>query len=91
MRGGPGFDWAVIEEAAHAWLSEIAVPLVQGDRWLLIGDHAQLPAHSADRQRTANDRTAFERPVNASRCRIQGIDETIVTALKHTARHNGRL
>ncbi len=48
LRGGPGFDWVVIEEAAHAWLSEIAVPLVQGDRWLLIGDQAQLPAHGAD-------------------------------------------
>lgn len=48
LRLGQGFDWVVIEEAAHAWLSEIAVPLVQGDRWLLIGDHAQLPAHGAD-------------------------------------------
>lgn len=48
LREGPGFDWVVVEEAAHAWLSEIAVPLVQGDRWLLIGDHAQLPAHGAE-------------------------------------------
>lgn len=48
LREGPGFDWVIVEEAAHAWLSEIAVPLVQGDRWLLIGDHAQLPAHGAE-------------------------------------------
>lgn len=48
LREGPGFDWVVVEEAAHAWLSEIAVPLVQGDRWLLIGDHAQLPAHGSE-------------------------------------------
>ncbi|ADO70223.1 AAA domain-containing protein [Stigmatella aurantiaca] len=43
MRAG-GFDLVVIEEAARAWLSELAIPLVQGDRWLLIGDQAQLPA-----------------------------------------------
>jgi AAA domain len=43
-----GFDWVVIEEAARAWISELAVPLVRGNRWLLIGDHAQLPAHGAD-------------------------------------------
>ena len=48
LRDGPGFDWVVVEEAAHAWLSEIAVPLVQGSRWLLIGDHAQLPAYGAE-------------------------------------------
>jgi hypothetical protein len=38
------FDWVIIEEAARAWLTEVAVPLIQGNRWLLIGDQAQLAA-----------------------------------------------
>ncbi|RKH39726.1 AAA domain-containing protein [Corallococcus sicarius] len=48
LRAGSGFDWVIVEEAARAWLSEILVPLVQGDRWLLIGDHKQLPAYQRD-------------------------------------------
>ena len=38
------FDWAIIEEAARAWPTELALPLVQALRWTLIGDHLQLPA-----------------------------------------------
>ena len=33
------------EEAAKAWPTELAIPLVRGVRWTLIGDHRQLPAH----------------------------------------------
>jgi serine/threonine protein kinase len=36
------FDWVIVEEAAKAWLSEVAMPLVHGNRWLLVGDHKQL-------------------------------------------------
>jgi len=39
------FDWVVVEEAAKAWPTELAIPLVRGLRWTLIGDHYQLPAH----------------------------------------------
>lgn len=38
-----GFDWVIIEEAAKAHLPEILVPMVYGDKWLLVGDHKQLP------------------------------------------------
>lgn len=38
------FDWVVVEEAARAWPTELALPLVKGRRWTLIGDHLQLPA-----------------------------------------------
>ncbi|MFW5417627.1 hypothetical protein J0910_13530 [Nocardiopsis sp. CNT-189] len=44
-RGGDLFDWVVIEEAAKAWPTELVIPLTQGIRWTLIGDHKQLPAH----------------------------------------------
>lgn len=42
------FDWVMVEEAAKAWPTELVVPLVQGSRWTLIGDHLQLGAHRAD-------------------------------------------
>nr|CEL20881.1 DNA helicase [Kibdelosporangium sp. MJ126-NF4]CTQ98314.1 DNA helicase [Kibdelosporangium sp. MJ126-NF4] len=42
------FDWAVVEEAAKAWPGELAIPLSQGLRWSLLGDHRQLPAHRRD-------------------------------------------
>ncbi|HTN91758.1 MAG TPA: AAA domain-containing protein [Sorangium sp.] len=43
--GSGGFDLVVIEEAARAWLTEVLVPMVQGERWILVGDHKQLPPH----------------------------------------------
>ena len=39
------FNWVVVEEAAKAWPTELALPLLRGLRWTLIGDHFQLPAH----------------------------------------------
>lgn len=37
------FDWVVVEEAGKAWPAELAMPLVHGWRWTLIGDPKQLP------------------------------------------------
>jgi KaiC/GvpD/RAD55 family RecA-like ATPase len=39
------FDWVVVEEAAKAWPTELAMPLARGSMWTLIGDHKQLGAH----------------------------------------------
>ena len=39
------FDWVVVEEAAKAWPTELAMPLARGTMWTLIGDHRQLGAH----------------------------------------------
>jgi hypothetical protein len=36
------FDWVVVEEAARAWPTELALPLVRGTRWTLVGDQAQI-------------------------------------------------
>jgi len=38
------FDWVIVEEAAKAWPTELAIPLVRGLKWTLIGDYVQLPA-----------------------------------------------
>ncbi|WP_369251039.1 AAA domain-containing protein [Streptomyces sp. R41] len=42
------FDWVVVEEAARAWPTELALPLTRGSRWTLLGDHRQLPAHGRE-------------------------------------------
>jgi serine/threonine protein kinase len=46
--GAAVFDWVLVEEAAKAWPNELLIPLVQGLRWTLIGDHRQLGAHRGD-------------------------------------------
>lgn len=43
--GSSLFDWVIVEEAAKAWPTELAIPLIRGFRWALVGDHKQLPAH----------------------------------------------
>ena len=40
------FDWVIIEEAGRAWPTELALPMVRGLRWTLVGDHAQIGAFS---------------------------------------------
>jgi hypothetical protein len=42
------FDWVVIEEAAKAWPTELAIPLVRGLRWTLIGDQQQIGAYGRE-------------------------------------------
>ena len=39
------FDWSIVEEAGKAHGFELALPLQNGHRWLLIGDHQQLPPY----------------------------------------------
>ncbi|MDT3446730.1 AAA domain-containing protein [Pseudofrankia sp. BMG5.37] len=41
------FDWVIVEEAAKAWPTELAMPLVRGLRWTMIGDHQQIGAYGA--------------------------------------------
>ncbi|MFF0151536.1 AAA domain-containing protein [Micromonospora sp. NPDC005203] len=42
------FHWVLVEEAARAWPTELALPLIRGSRWTLIGDHVQIGAFSKD-------------------------------------------
>jgi len=37
------FDWAIVEEAGKVHGFDLALPLQTGHRWLLLGDHKQLP------------------------------------------------
>jgi serine/threonine protein kinase len=40
------FDWAIVEEAGKVHGFDLALPLQTGHRWLLLGDHKQLPPYS---------------------------------------------
>ena len=44
-REAQSFDWSIIEEAGKAHGFDLVLPLWAGHRWLLIGDHAQLPPY----------------------------------------------
>lgn len=39
------FDWSIVEEAGKSHGFDLALPLQAGHRWLLIGDHNQLPPY----------------------------------------------
>lgn len=39
------FDWSIIEEAGKAHGFDLVLPLQNGHRWVLIGDHKQLPPY----------------------------------------------
>lgn len=39
------FDWSIVEEAGKAHGFDLALPLQAGHRWLMIGDHKQLPPY----------------------------------------------
>ncbi|MBD1939065.1 AAA domain-containing protein [Microcoleus sp. FACHB-68] len=39
------FDWSIVEEAGKAHGFELALPLQAGHRWMLLGDHKQLPPY----------------------------------------------
>ena len=55
------FDWVIVEEAGRAWPTELALPLVRGVRWTLVGDHAQIGAYSrADVERFLESLGGYE-------------------------------
>ena len=64
------FDWAIIEEAGKAHGFDLALPLQAGHRWLLIGDHKQLPPYRFKDYREGID--SLETAVNALDALPQG-------------------
>lgn len=45
LAGDLSFDWSIVEEAGKAHGFDLALPMQAGHRWLLIGDHSQLPPY----------------------------------------------
>jgi serine/threonine protein kinase len=54
-KGEQFFDWAVVEEAGKVHAYDLALPLQAGHRWLLLGDHKQLPPYRLDDFKKAID------------------------------------
>jgi hypothetical protein len=52
-RSKQSFDWSIVEEAGKAHSFDLAMPLQAGHRWLLIGDHKQLPPYRFENYRDA--------------------------------------
>jgi serine/threonine protein kinase len=65
--GAAVFDWVLVEEAAKAWPNELLIPLAQGLRWTLIGDHRQLGAHRREDLENFLDHLASQPTVEAQR------------------------
>lgn len=47
------YDWSIVEEAGKAHSFDLVMPLQVGHRWLLIGDHEQLPPYRFESYRDA--------------------------------------
>ena len=47
------YDWSIVEEAGKAHSFDLVMPLQAGHRWLLIGDHNQLPPYRFESYRDA--------------------------------------
>ncbi|MBN2286672.1 MAG: AAA family ATPase [Tissierellales bacterium] len=47
-RSTQAYDWTIIEEAGKCHGFDLALPMQAGHRWLLIGDHHQLPPYRFD-------------------------------------------
>lgn len=54
-KGEQFFDWAVVEEAGKVHAYDLALPLQAGHRWLLLGDHKQLPPYRLEDFKKAID------------------------------------
>ncbi|MEN6326380.1 MAG: AAA domain-containing protein [Syntrophomonas sp.] len=49
------YDWSIVEEAGKCHGFDLALPMQAGHRWLLIGDHRQLPPYRLNDYRKAID------------------------------------
>ena len=52
-RRNHSYDWSIVEEAGKAHSFDLVMPLQAGHRWLLIGDHNQLPPYRFESYRDA--------------------------------------
>jgi len=43
------YDYVIVDEAGKEEARRLLVPLIRGERWILVGDHQQLPPYADDR------------------------------------------
>lgn len=67
LEPGEAYDWVIIDEAGRASPFELLIPMVQGRRVVLIGDHRQLPPSVED----AFAQLAMEEGTQAADLRVE--------------------
>lgn len=45
---GASYDYVIVDEAGKEEARRLLVPLIRGERWVLVGDHQQLPPYADD-------------------------------------------
>ena len=77
------FDWVIVDEAGRATPSEVLVSLVAGQRFVLVGDHRQLPPF-LDEQTEQDLRDADIDPARARRSLFEELFDKINPDCKKT-------
>ncbi len=84
------FDWVIVDEAAKATPAEVLVSLVVGRRFVLVGDHHQLPPF-LDTQTERDIASANLDPERARRSLFEDIFEKVAPTNRETLRRQFRM
>ena len=60
MAPGISFDWVIVDEAAKALDTEVLAALVEGRKFILVGDQRQLPPHLDRKVERALEKAGFD-------------------------------
>ncbi|MBL9100173.1 MAG: protein kinase [Myxococcales bacterium] len=84
------FDYVIIDEAARATTSELLVAMIAGERFILVGDHRQLPPFLATETRSDLIRAGHD-PERAARSLFEDLFERINPDNRTTLRRQFRM
>ncbi|UQA61383.1 serine/threonine-protein kinase [Polyangium aurulentum] len=84
------FDWVIVDEAAKATPAEVLVSLVVGQRFILVGDHRQLPPF-LDHQAEGDVAAAGLDPARARRSLFEELFDKVNPTNRETLRRQFRM
>jgi serine/threonine protein kinase len=84
------FDWVIVDEAAKATPAEVLVPLVMGRKFILVGDHRQLPPF-LDTQTERDIAGANLDPARARRSLFEDLFDKVPQPNRETLRRQFRM
>jgi len=84
------FDWVIVDEAAKATPAEVLVPLVMGRRFVLVGDHRQLPPF-LDTQTEKDVAAAGLDPARARRSLFEDLFDKVPESNRRALRRQYRM
>ncbi len=92
------FDWVVIDEAAQASIPSSAIAILKGERFVLVGDHFQLPpvviskeAKELGLDQSLMDYLAWQYPYQLTRLNVQYRMHHVINDLVSGMFYNGAL